>query len=614
MPTRVIIFRTFTHQERLPLSITKIRNQFAACGLVAGGLIAFALVLGLLIAPGTQFTGPTLEQLGPVAFKLNDIPVYQMTVDGIARRSQQALLEQRRQSALPEELSPNDIVSTYSQALETARNQAAILYLAEREKIGTSVEDVREWIPQAASEWIDEQLATVSANREIQVIFAQSQVEQLKTEKGEDSEEYKAAFQRLNEIKSMSNEQLFQTMMGVTVENAKAQMAQRLQAAMDDRSQWQLLQSDMASDKLRKKIEATIDTSDEAVRRSYDQFTFEQIYFEAKNSDDAETRAREVLNKIKAGMDFKEAMDEFSDNRPADKTKKPSDQPPQVQDRLSIQQAQTYASILDLKPGEVSDVVPLPTGAAIYRLLKVEPKVPEDFDKQKVLRAKTMKDSLAIAKQNERIEEAKKNAKIEWVSDSYRLLNEYDEIVQPTGKRYKELSSPDKKSEKVAALKQIFDSLAETTDSPELAALLRFACFNQLDALTPSGTERELLDQQRLQVYSDVANFVFSPSFKLEYVAVLIAAKNGEEALRQLYDVATNATIYDPKTFPNVERVEKLLPIVIDIAPPNAPLVKQIQSELELAKKHAEEAKRLEEEQRRKETEAQTPSTTSKGN
>lgn len=596
------------------MSITKIRNQFAACGLVAVGLIALALILGLLVAPGTQRSGLTGEQMGDIALKFNDIPVYQVTVDGLASRAQLSLTEQRRQSPEPEELGPNDIVSTYSQALHSATNLGAILWLAEREEINTSIDDVKEWLPEAADEAIKAQLSSVASNREIQMILAQSQLEQIKAEKGEDSEEYKSALQRLNEMKSMTDEQLFAAMMGSTIDEAKARVLERLQTALEDRSQWQSLQSDMAYDKLRKKIEATIDTSDEAVRRSYDQITFEQIYFESTTPSDAEAEARDVLAKINGGMDFKAAMDEFTDIRPDDESKKPSQQPPQVQDRLTIMQARTYAAILDLKPGEVSDVIPLPTGAAIYRVLKVEPNEPQDLDEQKAARAEQMKSSLAAATQNARVEEAKEDAKIEWVSHSYRLLHEYDEIVQPTGKRHRELSSPDKRAEKLEALRQIFHQLAETTDSLELAACLRFVTFNQIDVLTPSVPERQALDQQRLQVYSDASDYVFSSSFKFEYVTVLIAAKMGEEALRQLLEVATNATIYDPKTFPNIERVEKLLPMVIEVAPPGSPLIKQIRSELDLAKKHAAEAKQLEEEQRKAQEEAQAPPETPKSN
>lgn len=588
------------------MSITKIRNQFASCGLVAAGLLAIGLILGLVITGGTPDQRQAVA--GPPAFIVNGITIPETTVAAAVQTIQLQMIEERRQAGgNATDIGPYDIVNANSRAVDSSIAAGVIISIANRQGIKTDAETVEKWLPEAAAEEVNNQYKQFIQQREFQTMLEEFQLNSVKEQHGEDSEQYKQALAAFNQRKALSDEKFFEQATGQSLADMRKSAVELYQRSLrENPARLVSFQADLAQQKLAKKYEAELDTSDEALKRSYDKYTFQQIFFEVGKSENPKDRAQEVLTKIRAGMDFSEAIDQFSDLKPPEGDQKPSEFAQQTQERFSIEVASTYKAILDLKPGEVSEVIELPTGASIYKLIKVEPAVPADFEAQKAKRASDMKQVYATSKLMELLTNERKVAKIEWKNSAYRLLYEYDEIMQTTGLRYAEFAGAQNQAKKIEELRRIFDELHDVSaDSPELVACLRFVCFNQIDTLTAAGPDKDRLNEERLGVYADAVNYVNSIEFKFEYINVLIAAKMGDEALRQLLDIATNATIYSPETFPNVERVQNLLPTVANLASPNSPLIEQIQSELAIAKENAEEAKKFEEEERKAQEEAE---------
>lgn len=552
---------------------------------------------------------------GPVAFKMDGVSIYQVTIDSNARATQMRIIEEKRQDPNSTgEVGPAEIVSSFSQAVDTSINAAALLSIAAKEGIELGPDEINDWVPAAADRMVEEQVANTAQNREIQVRMADIQLEQLKKEKGETSEEYLAAQRRIDEMKGLSDVRFFETVSGQKIPELKQQILALYRQAMNERGQYQSLQAEMAADQIRRKWERAVDTSDAALKKSYDKVTYQQIYFEAGTSGDAKARAAEALEKIRGGMDFKAAIDEYSDMRPSDSNMKPSEVAEQTLDRYAIEAAGSYKVVLDLEPGGVSDVVELPTGAAVYKLVKIEPGVPEDFEAQKAKRANDIRTAAVAGRINDGIEQTRKTAKIEWESEAFRLLHEYDQIVNPTGARHAEFAGAENQTKRLMEFRTIFEALREAeANSPDLVASLRYVCFEQIDSLTPAGPDKDQLNEERLQVYADVASFISSSEFKFQYLNVLLAAKMGDQALEQLLDIATNATLYNPSTFPNVEKVEALLPRAIEVATPNSPVIDQVKAEIELAKQNAEEAKKLEEEEKRLQEEAERQANPTEG-
>jgi len=130
-------------------------------------------------------------------------------------------------------------------------------------------------------------------------------------------------------------------------------------------------------EKLVKKLQQGIDSSDRAVRASFDEARFRQITVDAqqgRTATQAEQRAREISDKLKGGADFAATAAKYSDDGYKD----------QGGDRGMFMRRsymdKTFADIVfSLNPGQISQPIKL---AQSYIIVKVEERrsaLPKDF-------------------------------------------------------------------------------------------------------------------------------------------------------------------------------------------------------------------------------------------
>jgi hypothetical protein len=201
------------------------------------------------------------------------------------------------------------------------------------------------------------------------------------------------------------------------------------------------------------------------------------------------------------------------------------------------------------------------------------------------------------------IDEATKNAKIDWKVEIWKLLHDYSEIK--SGSKSKEFAGAQNLQKRIAAYREILDKVTSGDSAdPRTAALLAFACFSQIDADTPAGPEKQKLDQERLQIYQNVSEYVTSPTFKFEYISLLLAAGQGDLALDQMLDIAVANSDYSPANAAQIKKLEALLPQAANLARKENPVIAQIQNEIKRAHENEAEAKKLEEEEKKQAAEA----------
>jgi hypothetical protein len=582
------------------LSVTEFRNRFVSCGAVAAAVLALILVAGLIFFPGgpSGSSGDPKLILGEPAIVVNGEPIYSGKLGDLVQRAQQMDIQNRAGSPGGAQLGPFDYLDSYTRALDDAMSIALVLGLAKKAGIEVTEEALPGFFDARMKEERENVLKTIEMLYQSETSRLEAEVATANKDKGADSKEAKDAAAKLQTHRALTLDGYYANMaQGRTLAQVSEEQRKQLDQQLKNPLAVQDFLAQMAQSKLQDAAEAKVDVSDAALKASYDKVTYQQILITSQDTPDPKAKAAEVLAKVEGGMPFLDAFAQFSSIK-GDGTKKPEEVATSTLTRFEILSAGTYSDILDLKPGEVSEVIELPTGASIYKLIKVEPAVPEKFNELKAERSRLMKQTLGGKGVADQIEEAKKTAKIEWKAAGWKAVHDYSDLR--SGERSKQLDGAQNQAARIAAYREVMTAAdAAGGEDPALGAFLKFACFQQIDTATAPGPEKDKLAEERLAAYAGVAEYVSSIPFKFEYVNLLLAAQEGDLALTQLMDVAVASSDYTPENKINIDRVEALLPQAANHAPKDSPKIAAVQKEIKYARDNEAEAKRLEEEEKK---------------
>lgn len=584
------------------MSITKIRKGLpAGCGLFFGIVFIAVLVIGLIPnLPGNRGSGePNEIAVGAVAFKVNGQPVYEGPLKVLIQQGESNILQQKRSSGQQPELTPYDYLDVRVRAFKQASEAAAVAKVAESQGIKVSTEDIAPFMASLAEEQIasiQQNVQMMSGLRTVQIDTLKKQLADLKAAKKEGSPEYKKIEEGLKNLESATEEQMFaQYSQGMTKEQIREMYKEQTDSILAQPALAVSALGDVGRGKLIEKLKSEVDVSEAAVKASYQKFTFDRIDILSAQTPDPKAKATEVFKKIQGGMDFKSAIAQFSDAKPI-----PSS--PESLQLLDLQSS-GLGDLSKVKVGSISEPIETESGFIIAKVIKVEPNLPADYAKQIPARAQQMRSQLANYRSNVLLTEATKTAKYEFEDTGWKLLDQYDDMRN--GDQFKLLSGASNRDKR---LKAWLDLVSECENAPEaddqLRVLVRFAAFAQVDAEMPPGPEKEKLAAQRLQIYSDTAQYVEASNFRFELINLQLEAKKGDEALDRLLEIAMTAQDPTPSNRQTISRIEALLPKAANLATKDSPLIQQIQDEIKRWREAEAEQKKQETEQKRIEEEA----------
>jgi len=572
------------------LSITKLRGCFSYAGPPVAILVGLVLVVGFLWQ-GQQDGGAVNQAagaaMGPPALTLDGYNIYLGELRNAVQAQRQQLTTQKTQGGQLPELTPAETLGLYTQAASGALDQAVTMVLAKKHGIGVSDEELSNWVVQMQKDQIASSQQTFDMIKQFQVSAAQQRLEAAK-KKDANSAETKEAAKALDEVTKMTFEKNFKGQSGgLTPDQYVASLAETLPRRLEDPLFRRAAEAGAASAELTAKYAEKVDTSDEALKKTYDKFVYHQIGITEAG---AEAKGAEVLKKIRGGMDFKEAARQFTDLKDA---KGNANLDEVTQPRFDLMSNADYAGLLLLKPGEVSEVATIGESAYIYKLIQVKPDVPKDFDKMKQERAKTLKERVSqaeVAKATQAAMEAAEKTAV-WKDPAWKLVTDYAQFQQ---------DGPLSKAEKVKMLKDLLARSKDVAaDSPDIPVLVRYAVINQLDVELPEGEEKKKLKTDLIDSYSLVIDIAPSTDLRFQYVEELIRVGQGDRALEILLDNAQAAAPPGPQTAPIIARVEKRLPRAANLATKGTDLVDQIQEEITAWRTDEAESKKADDEIRR---------------
>lgn len=238
--------------------------------------------------------------------------------------------------------------------------------------------------------------------------------------------------------------------------------------------------------------------TDDEVKKSYDNFVVKVISFDKPGltAEKRKSDAEAALVAIKGGAKWEDVMMQHMQT-PAKE--------PLTLGRQTLAADEGMASILNLKPGEVSGVVTRSGSPSIYQLVEIKSSLPKDFESSKALYSDQFKRNKAMDEMRKVLDAAMKNAKIEWKSEGYSMLYQMTQIASQSGG-----SDADVKAKYLKIIGMAPDP-AKDPAGASAATLARFAAAETLRTMLTGQEQKDFLPQ-----YVEVLNAILDTTENID--------------------------------------------------------------------------------------------------
>lgn len=480
------------------MSISKIHKMLEnrACAIGCFGFMALAFAISAL-AMGPQCGRDGQQQgseAGPVVARVGNIEIPAAALDS-------NVVQRQRQLSSTEPPGPADMARLYAEATQSALDAAYVQLLARQQGVEATEASAEQAIPSIWNQQVQGQKDYLELTGQLKSGATEKDFEAFMKGKGMD-----LAAERTN----------FETV-----------FAQRLK---DPGTQLAVL-AEVSGKSLLDKIGRGIQATDEDVKAGFDTYVFKRILLSGKRGDAGKAAGDKIVAEIKAGSTFEAAMEKHSSDVPVQKEKKGDRTDPIPVS--SLRAVPELNPLLPLKVGEVSAPIDQAQGTTIYKLIKVERKLPDDFAKKQAEYRKGYVQSLASAELQKQLAAFKKANPVQWESKALAALASlhtfYTDPNSPTGEarttRLREIAAKAKAA-----------GGADPTEE-RIGALAYFAAIDELwNPATP--TERVALADERIASMESALQGSDNVDLRIELVDLYAQKKQGEKAYTSLLEGA----------------------------------------------------------------------------
>jgi len=320
---------------------------------------------------------------------------------------------------------------------------------------------------------------------------------------------------------------------GETLDMLKTNVEKKVDASTDQ------IQDGLLGKKLIDKMTAGIDTSEQALKASYDEVGYRQITIGTgkRSQVQAESRAKEIAELLKNGGSFAQLAKEDSDDP--------------LKNKGGFQEPIPLSSIRDkaisdafsrMKPGDLSAPLKTQAGFVIVKLESKQSRLPKDFDDPK--KHKTYKDqfeNMAKSKVQQDIYMGiQKTGKVEYLDPEMKACSILFQF-----------SGGDPKSTMIKAIAEFKKALTGAKEARTLSRIYaQLAMLNQQmssPAMSPKKEDQDKYRKAEKDAIDSALESTESPELRLMLADLLIKGKQYDEAVKQLSLVSDNS-YNDPNT------------------------------------------------------------------
>ncbi len=300
-----------------------------------------------------------------------------------------------------------------------------------------------------------------------------------------------------------------------------------------------------------------IQISDDQLRKSKEKVVTKRIVFDPfkRKDEDLKAKAEGVLKEIQGGLSFEAAMDKYSDDSAPPKKKK-SEATVDLE-RSTLDFDKKLTPIGSLQPGQMTPVFTLSTGeTAIYKVIRVDSKLPDNFENQKADLKKALIQQKAFRQVQDEIEALVKSDDLKWDSEGFRVLYAWLQIQVDD-----ETRSDEKK--KLEAIKKLVVEAKKAALDPDSIGgrPANLTWFVTQDAIydKASADEKKGMAQDWFDAATGVLTIIENVDLRLEVARVALDLKKPEEAAENLARASESNAGASDQALKHFESVEGLL-------------------------------------------------------
>lgn len=492
------------------MSITSARNFFekSGCGTIAIVVVGITMVFGFLYGRGggnNQQDGST-EDKSPALVMVGQ---YKVTDAQVRNYADQIIAQQGQSSETG--LSADETASIYASVLISNLGNLLLNDLAASQGISVSDDQILE----AAKTEIEAQIS--------------SAISQLKM---------------MNRISATATpaqiDAAFKEQFKMTVGEAREQMLNQKKQELANPDARLAAATRQLSEKLKAAAANKITVSDDELKQSFNTYVTKRIVFGSAKvtPKDQLDKANKVLAELKGGLSFEAAMNKYSED-PAPAANKPKSESTTDLPQSIIDYDPSYSSLPKLKPGQFTDVVVTSAGPTIIKLIKVESKIPGDFNTRKKDYMKVEVERRADRKVRDDLIKLRDSDKIVWKSNSAEALYLWNLSQNDI------MYSADKVKKKELLLKALA-AVQKTKDSGDEAdnkwqILADYVIHKTLVDMT-QGDEQKKYRDGLIEAMVALPNIIETPGIRLDLVKIYLDRKDKQAGAELLAAAQNNTT------------------------------------------------------------------------
>lgn len=322
-------------------------------------------------------------------------------------------------------------------------------------------------------------------------------------------------------------EQEFTKLVGKSSQAILADQMTQIKEAIKDPAKRTNLESASMAEKLQKVYADKAVFTEDDLKKSYDTYFFEQVAFDTSKAsvEDKNKQAELAREELEKGADIKAVRTKYAPESKLTTFELT---------RQVIDMNPAYKPLMDLKPGEVSEVLDMAPYPTIVKLTKVENKLPADFEKTKASLLTLNKTQKGSADFQKAFTDARNSLKIEWKDQGLKLVwQTVSTLTDPetmmnqskTLEKLKELESASKLIELTPQTNQRTLTLAQYMISEEI-----------LNSTT--GEDKQAALDTWLEQIGAVLSYYESIPLRLDATNRLLEAKQNAPAFDMLLEAA----------------------------------------------------------------------------
>jgi hypothetical protein len=277
--------------------------------------------------------------------------------------------------------------------------------------------------------------------------------------------------------------------------------------------------------------------SEQEVRQSFDMLNFRRILISTrgKTAQEAQAEAEKVLQEVRGGTDFKQAMDRHSQDVPQQEGKVSENTVSLA--RIDLEANPTMQPLMQLEPNGISGVIDVPEGKAIYQLIDVKSDAPADFDEQKDRYRREYLDRFARQRLQREIEQITKGGGFDWQLKGFKALYDFGMVMTE--------ATPGDQATRMRAIADEAKAAADSNNFAEQRVAL-VTWYAAVDELWTQATDKQPLRAERKDVLEAILQNMESFEARMKLVEVAIEENDGSAAFLNLNQAARTNVTYDP--------------------------------------------------------------------